>query len=320
MNASVSFAGLICFGMTFVHAQESPLNSANRNVGVIANESSNSLQSGNVVTIDPNQLVLNAIHQSVWGPPLECKVHQSSRDHGQLVVVSGEYKASGGGSGHFRYTSRVSSGETTLDTIQVSDGRLMYTKVGTKETRRCVVIDQVRKSLGNAIEHAELRPDVSIYLAIGGHAELLRSLYHRYRWYKAESRKIDGIDVWQLVGTIRTERPKVAGNTPLDEQTMRAIPPDSNMPEDVTLTLGRSNSTMPYFPYRVEYFRRMKSADGRQTKIVPVSKLVHSEPMRVVVSDKDFVYKEQENVDDTYETDLYMPAALIAGSSSLTLK
>ena len=83
--------------------------------------SSPALAEATVVTIDPNQLVLNAIHQSVWGPALACKLYQRSQAFDQQVIVSGEYKSSGVGTGQFRYNARVSAGETTFDMVQVSD-------------------------------------------------------------------------------------------------------------------------------------------------------------------------------------------------------
>ena len=56
----------------------------------------------------------------------------------------------------------------------------MFTQIGLDEPPRRVNLDSVRQALGNAIHHASERPDVNFYLAVGGHAELLRSLYHRY--------------------------------------------------------------------------------------------------------------------------------------------
>ncbi len=266
-----------------------------------------------VVTIDPNQLVLNAIHQSVWGPAYACKVHQRSHAYEQQVVVSGEYKTSGIGTGQFRYNARVSSGETTLDTLQVSDGRLMFTQVGLDDPPRRVNLDQVRQSLGGMIHHVGERPDVNFYLAVGGHPELLRSLYHRYFWYKAVAGPIRGVDVWQLVGRLRTEPPKLAGNAPLDQQTFSAPAPSSNLPTEVRLTLGRSASAA-YFPYMVEYFRRSKRLDG-QPDAELLSVLEHTErTTSVTIVDKDFVFKIQEgvknkNIDD--ETALYLPTSPI---------
>ena len=269
-----------------------------------------------VVTIDPNLLVLKAIHQSVWGPPLGCKVYQRSHAFDQQVIVSGEYKSNGLGTGQFRYTARVSSGETTLDTVQVSDGRLMYTQVGLDEPPRRVNLDKVRQSIGNAIHQAGERPEVSVYLAVGGQPELLRNLYHRYFWYKAVTGQIRGVDVWQLVGRLRTEPPKLIGNSSLDAQNMVRPEPSSNLPTEVRLTLGRSASTA-YFPYMVEYFRRIKRQDGQPDAIELLSVLEHSEfNTAVTIVDKDFVFKVQDTVDKIDdETAIYLPTVAIAGQA-----
>jgi len=274
-----------------------------------------------VVTIDPNQLVLYAIHQSVWGPPLACKVYQRSRAFDQHVIVSGDYKASGLGTGQFRRNARVSSGETTLDEIQVSDGRVMFTQLGLDESPKRVHLDQIRQAIGNAIHHAGERPEVNFYLAIGGHPELLRCLYHRYFWYKAITRTINGVDVWQLEGRLRTDPPKLLGNTRLDQSMIGPVPRDSNLPTEVRLTLGRSASAA-YFPYMIEYFQRVKSKDGQTVTTELRSVLEHSElTTTVTIVDKDFVFREQDGVaTPENETDLYMPTAPIADRATFPFR
>jgi len=265
------------------------------------------------VTIDPNQLVLNAIHQSVWGPAYGCKVYQRSRAYDQQVIMSGDYKTSGLGTGQFRRVTRVSSGETTLDTIEVSDGRLMYTQYGLEESPKRVNLDQVRQMLGNSIHNAGERPEVNFYLAVGGHPELLRSLYHRYFWYKAVTGQIRGFDVWQLVGRLRTEPPKLAGNTDFDAQTVGIPATTSNLPSEVRLTLGRS-AFAAYFPYMVEYYQRTKRVEGQSDTLELLSVLEHTELSHTVtIVDKDFVFKVQDgvkNIDD--ETILYLPKVALA--------
>lgn len=273
-----------------------------------------------VVTADPNQIVLNAIYQSVWSPAISYKVYQHTHAYDQDVFVSGEYKTAGSGSGQFRYTARISSGATIIDTIQVSDGRLMYTQVGTNEPPKRVEIDQIRNDLGNAIYQANTRPEIAIYLAIGGQPELLRSLYHRYRWYKAVAKKIDGIDVWQLVGTLRSEPPKIAGNAPLDIAAMNPVTPEMQVPTEVVLTLGRSSS-LPYFPYQVEYLRTTKGPDGRTSNLERVSTLIHSEPTPTTVTEKDFLFKVQDSIARIdNETATYRPQSKIAGQMPFTTR
>ena len=282
-----------------------------KSIPVSTNESQ--IQAGQVVTIDPNLLVLNAIRQAVWGPPLACKVYQRSLAYEQQVITSGEYKASGLGTGQFRFSATVSSGETTIDRIEVSDGRLMFTQLGQDESPRRVNLDQVRQLVGNAIHQAGERPEVNFYLAVGGQPELLRNLYHRYFWYKAVTRQIHGVDVWQLVGRLRTDPPKIAGNTPLDSQNMAPVPPESMYPTEVQLTLGRSASA-PYFPFMVEYFRRTKRTDGQPDSIERLSVLEHTELSTTVnLMDKDFVFKIPDSVDKIEDdTELYKPRVPLA--------
>lgn len=325
--ASVSVAGLMGWFFASANmAQEPNLRTASTKSseptpGPWSAQAANTKPSeGTVVTTDPNQLVINAIHQSVWGPPISYKVHQSTHAYDQDVVVSGEYRSVGGGTGQFRYTARISSGETTIDTIQVSDGRLMYTQIGSKESPKRVIVDQVRQALGNAIHQASERPEISIYLAIGGQPELLRNLYHRYRWYKAVARKVNGIDVWQLVGKLRTEAPKLAGNAPLDNQAVSPPPANSSLPTEAILTLGRSAS-LPYFPYQIDYLRRIKGADGKPSSLELVSSIVHSEPSPATLSEKDFFFKDQDIVGSIdNDTATYLPTSPIAGQLPSSLK
>jgi hypothetical protein len=158
-NASPRWLALIALAAHFFYAsialsQSSPIKSNQPILTPAANKSSD-LQSSagtpppttQVVTIDPNLLVLNAIRQSVWGPPLACKVYQRSLAYDQQVITSGEYKASGLGTGQFRYNARVSSGETTLDRVEVSDGRLMFTQIAsTRQSRSSATTDWQRYS------------------------------------------------------------------------------------------------------------------------------------------------------------------------------
>lgn len=274
-----------------------------------------------VVTTDPNQLVLNAVHQAVWGPPIACKVYQRSAAFDQQVIASGEYKSAGNGTGQFRYSTRISAGDTTFDMIQVSDGRLMYTQLGLNEPPRRVIIDQVRQAMGHAINQANERPEVNLYMSIGGHPELLRGLYHRYRWYSGTAGKLGGVDVWQLVGRLRTEPPKLMSNTILDHQNAQSAGLSSELPTEVRLTLGRSTS-MAYFPYMVEYFQRKKNANGQPTSLELTSIIEHLEPnLTVNFSDREFEFRVPENVEKIEdETNLYLPREPVAGITSFPVR
>ncbi len=258
-------------------------------------------------TVDPNDLLLNAVRQAVLGPPVSCKVYQQSVAYSQQVILSGEYKSAGAGTGQFRFTARVSSGETTIDSIQISDGRLMYTQIG-KQPPQIVNVEKVRETLSPKLHRLHELPDVAIHLAIGGHAELLRNLYQRYNWYKVVSGKSGDTEVWQLLGRLRTEPPRISGNARIDAENLTVQPEGEGIPTGVRLTLGRS-AAFPYFPYTVEYFRLKKDKDGRAIDHVPVSKIDYQEPTsNVTLRESDFLYRPDASADKTvWETSLYVP-------------
>ncbi len=89
-------------------------------------------------------------------------------------------------------------------------------------------------------------PEAALYLAIGGHAEMMRSLYSRYRWYKVYT-GIDnkGKQVWQLVGIIRKEPPMTVAKTKVDSIFV-ADSLHANVPVEVRLTLGREGKLNLY--------------------------------------------------------------------------
>lgn len=289
----------IGFGMGDLEAQESTAITA----PLVASNSKSPR-----VTTDPNILVYNAVQQAVFGPPLAAKVYQQSLAYGQQVILSGEYKSFGSGTGQFRYTARLSSGETTLDSIQVSDGRLMYTQID-KQPPRIVNVEKIREKLTPKLHQLQQSPEVVLHLAVGGHAELLRNLYQRYHWYEVAEGTISGIDVWQLVGQLRTEPPRIAGTARIDRENLAVQPQNEGLPTAVRLTLGRS-SAFPYFPYSVVYFRVKKDKEGKPQGHVPVSVIKYNDPTsNVTFQESDFLYRPDASTDKTiWETDLYDPA------------
>jgi hypothetical protein len=270
-----------------------------------------------VVTTDPNQLVLAAVRQAVWGPSVSCKIQQTSKAYGQQAVLIGDFKSEGVGPERFRrfrYSVRIAVGETGLDFLQVSDGRMMWTQVGNESPLRRVILDQVFQSVPNAFQFADSRPDVNMIMAIGGQAELLRALYHRYNWYKAAGGKLGGNDVWQLVGRLRTEPAKFVGNTLLDEQNSILNDPASKIPTEARLTLSRS-AKLPYFPYIVEYFDRARNRDGEPSGFELITRIEYSEPnTNVTFTQQDFLYRVSDNTDEIKdETQMYVPRAPLPG-------
>ncbi len=96
-----------------------------------SNPTTNNPATTNNVATDPNQLVLAAVRQAVWGPSIACRVQQTTKAYGQQALWIGEFKSEALATTpmrRLRYTARVAVGETAFDFIQVSDGRILWTQ------------------------------------------------------------------------------------------------------------------------------------------------------------------------------------------------
>jgi hypothetical protein len=226
----------------------------------------------------------------------------------------GDFKSMGQGTGRFRYSVRVAVGETSFDLLQISDGELMWTQCGNSEAPRRVNLRQVRESVSYAMQVSDSRPEVNLVLAVGGQADLLRALYQRYNWYKAVGGKLAGVDVWQLVGRVRTEPPKLAGSAPIDEENSVTGDATRNTPTEVRLTLSRS-ANLPYFPYMIEYFDRGKDAQGQASGLTLVTRIEFTDAnTNVLFQDQDFQYRISDSTDQYVdETKRYLPKTPITG-------
>lgn len=319
-SAIAKYAGQSSVGQSSVGQSSAGQSSVGNTTANRSTEQANSNERSSdvtVVTTDPNQLVLAAVRQAVWGPSVSCKIQQTSKAYGQQAVLIGDFKSEGVGPERFRrfrYSVRIAVGETGLDFLQVSDGRMMWTQVGNESPLRRVILDQIFQSVPNAAQFADSRPDVNLIMAIGGQAELLRALYQRYNWYKAAGGKLGGNDVWQLVGRLRTEPAKFVCNTPLDEQNSVLNDPASKIPTEARLTLSRS-AKLPYFPYIVEYFDKAKNRDGEPSGFELVTRIEYSEPTtNNSFTPQDFTYRVSDNTDEIKdETQLYVPRAPLPG-------
>ena len=267
------------------------------------------------VTTDPNQLVLAAVRQAVWGPSIYCRVQQTTNVYGQRALLIGELKSealSNSPMRRLRYTARVAVGETAFDLLQVSDGRMMWTKSSPNSPPKRIILDQVLQSIPSSMQYPDTRPEVHLLLAVGGQAELLRGLYHRYNWYKAVSGKIGGADVWQLVGRLRTEPTRIAGNAPVDNMNSDIGSPSPNLPTEARLTLSRSTK-LPYFPFIVEYFQRAAKSSTAKSPFELMSRIEFKDPStEIQFSDKDFDRFNETVEEIKDETQDYLPTVRLS--------
>ncbi len=268
--------------------------------------------------IDPNQLVLQALQRAVWGKSLTCRVQQKTNLFDDQMIGLGQYLHVGEGNGQVKLVMRFSTGKSQSTFIQVSDGRLLWSKTNDGTPPKRVYLDRVRSSLGSAVRNADSSANASIYLAIGGQAELLRGLYHRYRWFKIFSAELEGQNVWQLVGTLRTSMPEPNAMTLIDTR-MVTSEPNPLVPSDVRLTLVRGTAA-DLVPLRLEYFRRELDERGQLAKFVRVSDIEYSDiQVGTHIDDNEFAFEDEAaNIED--QTSEYMPLYPIANTTQPTLR
>jgi hypothetical protein len=268
-------------------------------------------------SIDPNALVLQALGQSVWGPSFTCQIRQRTKLYDNEMVGVGQYWHAGEGTGKLETYVRYAVADSFSNLIQVSDGRLMWTSTRANEPLRKVHLDRVRQAFPN-MGRGSNRPDVALYLAIGGQPETLRLLYLRYRWYKAYAGTYRKVPVWQLIGTLRTQPPSITTAAPIDGYALRTDPP-KGIPTDVRLTLGREGE-FSSFPFQIEYFVQ-KPDENNQEHLVPFSTVEYYDYVTNIDTSKLFRYEVQKDVDQIEdETALYLPPTQITRAKDRSVR
>ncbi len=212
-------------------------------------------------SLDPEAVVRRAIWQAVWGEPIASRVRQKISMFGKELVGVGSYCHAGKGTSKLKWQMRFASAEAVTNYLQISDGRLLWTSQQVDERIEVnrVDLDPIRERIGAVRESDLSNPLLAMELAVGGQAELLRSLYHRYDWESAVPAKLDQQPVWLLTGEIRQQPPIPAARAPID-QAMQSASQTGLLPERVRLALGRTEQ-FPFFLHRIEYFKK-KEADG----------------------------------------------------------
>jgi hypothetical protein len=259
--------------------------------------------------VDPEAVVRRAIWQAVWGDPVASRVRQRISMYGKELVGVGSYCHAGKGSNKLKWQMRFAAADAVTNYLQISDGRLLWTsqQVEEKIQVKRVDLDPIRERIGSVRESDLANPLLAMELAVGGQAELLRSLYHRYDWESAVPTKIDQQPVWLLTGEIRRQAPIPSARAPID-QAMLSESKTGLLPQRVRLALGRTEQ-FPFFPYRIEYFRR-KEAEGNATweQLTVVEFFEVSTP--VSLEPELFQYEVRETVEAIQdETANYLPAS-----------
>ncbi|MFO1066773.1 MAG: hypothetical protein U0892_23180 [Pirellulales bacterium] len=224
-----------------------------------------------------NQLLTRALRESVWGPAVACRVRQSISLVDRKLFGVGQY-AHGGGSawGKMKLSIRIPAGDQVNTLQQISDGRVLYTTrhIGDQSLRTRVNIERVREQLGTITRADFQDPMVSLYLAIGGQPELLRTLCQQYHWYWVRPGKLGDVDVWWLRGR-RAGKEAGKDAAPLKGQTeldllLTGNDPVKVLPEHVQIAIGNS-APLPYWLYRVEQTREHTAAGGEDSGALMVT-------------------------------------------------
>lgn len=212
-------------------------------------------------SLDPEAVVRRAIWQAVWGEPVASRVRQKISMFGKELVGVGSYCHAGKGSSKLKWQMRFAAADAVTNYLQISDGRLLWTSQQVEEKIEVnrVDLDPIRERIGSVRESDLSNPLLAMELAVGGQAELLRNLYHRYDWESAVPTKLDQQPVWLLTGEIRQQPPIPSARAPID-QAMQSASQTGLLPQRVRLALGRTEQ-FPFFPHRIEYFKR-KETDG----------------------------------------------------------
>ena len=116
------------------------------------------------------------------------------------------------GSGKLKLTVKLAVGEEVRTTQQISDGRMLWTSLDGEDRFRTVNVESVRQSVEKFGRKALERPDVALYLSVGGQSEVLRTLYLRYRWKSIWTGRMDDKSVMAIGRhkTLRTSNPSLA--------------------------------------------------------------------------------------------------------------
>ena len=265
--------------------------------------------SSNPDSLDPEAVVRRAIWQAVWGDPVASRVRQRISMFGKELVGVGSYCHAGKGSSKLKWQMRFAAADAVTNYLQISDGRLLWTSQQVEEKIEVnrVDLDPIRERIGSVRESDLANPLLAMELAVGGQAELLRSLYHRYDWESAVPAKLDQQPVWLLTGEIRQQPPIPSARAPID-QAMQSASQTGLLPQRVRLALGRTEQ-FPFFPHRIEYFKRKETEGNTTWELITVIEFFEvSAP--ISMEPELFQYEVRDTVEAIQdETSKYLPAS-----------
>ncbi|GAB5403828.1 MAG: hypothetical protein Aurels2KO_20590 [Aureliella sp.] len=192
---------------------------------------------------------------SVWGKPVHCTVRQTIEMFNMKMSGVGTYVRGGKGTGKMRYSLRFAADNRLNTLLQVCDGQRMLTinDIGPDKTQEEIDLGAIRAQilprLTLSSQSINEDPLNSLYLAIGGQAEVLRSDCQRYSWYDVRETTLDGVPVWILKGKLADSAPRVRGLAKVDTELFSHSATGLALP-DIELTIATDQAETAYWLHR----------------------------------------------------------------------
>lgn len=291
--------------------------SAQRSVEETASPSQNASAQMNAFSL---VILHRSLTLSVWGKPVHANVRQTIEMFGKKMSGIGDYVRGGGGTGRMRYSLRFAADDSLNTLLQVCDGTRMLTieDIGSNKAQREIDLGKIRSqilprlTLNSKSIHDD--PINSIYLAIGGQAEVLRVACQRYYWHTAKESTIDGVPVWLLQGNLADAPPAIHGRAAVDAALFNKPQGGFAMPE-IELAIATDQAPSPYWLFRLVYRKPEEAPENGPKKTEIVSQTDWSSPKELTEQDMD-IHLFQAPVVGSHsfsdETHRYMPPTELA--------
>jgi hypothetical protein len=217
-------------------------------VAVPANLTARDLSARDIAT----QILHRTLLESVWGEPAHCTIRQSIQMFDKKRSSFGNYVRSGKGLGKLRLTLQVPAGDQMNSVLQISDGELLttYESIGSQSMMTQIDLGKVHERL--VINKETLQdPVIAMYLAIGGQAEELRRICQKYEWSKVTEGQLGDQKVWWIRGNVTAQPPQKHAKALVDVRLFEQ-PYDTEIPPNIKLAIGHTDSVFPFWLYQVE--------------------------------------------------------------------
>ncbi|GIW98424.1 MAG: hypothetical protein KatS3mg111_1757 [Pirellulaceae bacterium] len=217
------------------------------------------------------RLLLLALRDAVWGPAVLCDVRQTVWMDGQQWTGVGKYVRAGEGTGKLKFQLQMPGRTTAHALLQISDGQRLHTIEQLSKTNRHVIVDleAVRERLHLTKQNID-SPMTTLYLAIGGQAESIRTIYGQYH-FVALRLSDEGGQAWVLEGRLADSPPPLLPLAQVDQQLI-LLGQSGAMPNRLRLRIReiarRSESELPLYWLDTVEWERTKSEHQPELRLV----------------------------------------------------